>query len=632
MNLREFGVGLQPVGVGKSLIFLSAMAVAFFSLWGWGWLMRRCTRTPLASAPLTVAIGLGTVIFLGGLLNVTRIAVSGTLDLVVLVGLLLAVFGWFKGTRRLPRLTVAQGCAWVLPLLVAWFLANYLTPVAGFNYHDDFERYFVYPVRMLATGTLAPNPLGYLGADTLGAEAFLQGFLVSRFPIEYIGSVDLAGGLLLCLALTGFGLPSGRWAIFAIVSESLLIVINPQLVNISSVFSGVALIMAVILLGGDPAPVERNGGSSPLTGLLYAAMIALKTTFAVFVGVHLLVTVLAGLGPLRHRLRWSLGTGAWTLGWLAPWLVLHGPLYLAGMTSSATRPVIDPVSEPLDFFSNARLPYGLTQFQFTGLALLGILVTVCCAIAVVRKEVQRTAPVASAMIAGLTAGLSYLIMVAGLGPLMYGRETAIRYAIPLLMGTLPTALRLLDAIGPRPRWLMALPVGGGIVMTLLLAPPFVQRVKAMADTHVPWAYFLNYSTGARAEFLAYCDEVLHGAVRNEQARIQALVPPHETFAVWTMAPFWLDFHRNTIWHTDPYGIAMPWARWPAKARYFLLQHNGPSVRSGEVYEMMKNAPGASDRIVGFRAEAFLQDLVAHSGRQNIVYSDDTYALVRLSEP
>jgi len=633
MSLLEFDVNVQPLGVGKSLIFLCVTAAAFFSLWGWGWLTRRCTRSPALSAPLTAAIGLGAAIFLGGLLNVTRIAFSLTLDLLVLLGLLFAALGWLKGSRRLPQLTVGRMVAGVPLLLVAWFSVRHLTPLAAFNYHDDLERYFAYPVKMLATGTLAPNPLGYLGADTLGAAAFLQAFVAAHLPIEYLGSVDLAGGLLLCLALAGFGLPPSRWAVTATAAECLFVAVNPQLVNISSVFSGAALIMAVVMLPGDSS---TDGGKSSvttaLTGMLYAGMIALKTTFAVFVGVHLLVSALAGFAPFRSRLRCTLLAGGWTVVWLAPWIALHAPLYLAAFKADSSLPPIAKVAEALNLFSLAPLPYGSTPIHFTGLAMLGLLTAVWCRTACALNPELRTPSAASVITAGLSAGLAYLVFMVVLGPLMYGRETAIRYAIPILLGTLPAALRMLDFIEATPRWLAALPASGGLVMALFFAPSLAQRVKEMAVFRVPWAYFFAYSAGGQAEFLAYNENALHGTARAQLARIQDMVPPDETIAVWISMPFWLDFSRNTIWHADPYGVAMPWAHWPVEARYFLVEYNGQAVRTGEDYEAMKTAPGASDRIVGFRAESFLQELVNHSPRENILYRDDSYALVKLASP
>lgn len=64
----------------------------------------------------------------------------------------------------------------------------------AFNFHDDFQKYFAYPTRMLATGTLAGSTLSALGSETLGAQSFLHALVLSVLPIGYINGVDAVFG------------------------------------------------------------------------------------------------------------------------------------------------------------------------------------------------------------------------------------------------------------------------------------------------------------------------------------------------------------------------------------------------------------------------------------------------------
>lgn len=578
-----------------------------------------------------MAIGLGALIFVGGWLNLASMATGPVLDALVLAGLLFAGVGWIKRAHGPVRLTAAAGLAAVPLLLAAAFLAVYLTPVPAYNYHDDLERYFAYPVRMLATGTLAANPIGYLGADTLGAGAFLQAFVVAHFPIEYVGSVDLAGGFLLCLALAGFGLPVGRRGVMSIVAQCLVLVVNPQLANISSAYGAAALIMGAVLLAGEPAADERAGARAAVTGLFCAGMIALKTTFIVFVGAHLLVGLVVGFAPWWRRWHSCWVTGAWAVIGLLPWLFLNAPLYWAAWQAEQLPAMTAGLREPLELWSSTPLLYGSTQAHFTALAVLGWMLAAWYGFAAWRSPVLRDSRRAAAIQAGLTGGLMYFALVVGLGSWMYGREAATRYSIPVLIATLPLAVRLGgEGVGGW-RWPAVLPAAGGLGAIFLFAPSLHQRVKIMAATHVPWAYFVGYSPGSRDEFLAYNRAVLSGEAVERLARIQSLVPEHERLGVWVMTPFQLDFRRNPIWHADPYGIAMPWAPWPMGVRYFLLEYNGPAVRSGEVYEVMKTAPGASDRMVAFRVEEFMRRLMRAAPPETFIYRDDTYVLIRFPE-
>ena len=54
-------------------------------------------------------------------------------------------------------------------------------PPSIYNFHDDYQKYFAYPVRMVETGTVFGSPLSAMGLQTLGAQAFLDGFVVGVF-------------------------------------------------------------------------------------------------------------------------------------------------------------------------------------------------------------------------------------------------------------------------------------------------------------------------------------------------------------------------------------------------------------------------------------------------------------------
>jgi hypothetical protein len=79
--------------------------------------------------------------------------------------------------------------------------------------------------------------LTYIGADTLGAQAFLHGFVNAHRPIQDVAAVDCGFCLVLCVVIAGFSLRPRGWGLVAVVAELLMVAINPLVVNISSVFS-----------------------------------------------------------------------------------------------------------------------------------------------------------------------------------------------------------------------------------------------------------------------------------------------------------------------------------------------------------------------------------------------------------
>jgi hypothetical protein len=63
-------------------------------------------------------------------------------------------------------------------------------------------------------------------------------------------------------------------------------------------------------------------------------------------------------------------------------------------------------------------------------------------------------------------------------------------------------------------------------------------------------------------------------------------------------------------------------------RYFLLEYNGPAVRTSRELEQLVNEKRPAERRLGVRALAFLQELGARARRSKIVYDDGVYLLMR----
>jgi len=53
---------------------LVVFAAAAFMLYGWGWAARRVLRARETNWPATAACGMAVLVFLGGVLNLTRLA------------------------------------------------------------------------------------------------------------------------------------------------------------------------------------------------------------------------------------------------------------------------------------------------------------------------------------------------------------------------------------------------------------------------------------------------------------------------------------------------------------------------------------------------------------------------------
>ncbi len=201
---------------------LAIMAIVALMLGGWGWAFRRLAGLERAPWPIAIALGMAAVVFLGGVLNLTRLAYPWALGAIVLAGVGMAVVALREAPFERPSWLISG----IIGAILIFTAATQLPPDI-YNFRDDFQKYFAYPVRMLQTGTVFGSPLSAMGSQTLGAQAFLDGFVVAFFPITYINGVDAVFGLLLCLILAAqFTRDAGicsrsRWSASRVCSSSI---------------------------------------------------------------------------------------------------------------------------------------------------------------------------------------------------------------------------------------------------------------------------------------------------------------------------------------------------------------------------------------------------------------------------
>jgi hypothetical protein len=604
------------------LVFAFAAVAAFaFVLYGWGWATRRLLSAESSAAsntesntdtrnwPFTAALGMAAVVAIGGLLNLARLAYPWALALVAIAGVALGVAALASGERL--RCSLAS---LILALLVLTFVVGTQLPPAAYNFHDDYQKYFVHPVRMLETGTVFGSTLNDIGFDTIGGQAFLDGFAVAAFPIRYINGVGAAFALFLCILLAG-EFTRGRRELMplTIVCALSVVFINPQFVNISALFTGSLLMMAVI------AEASEGEGSSPaVTGLLYAALLALKSTFALFVVLHIAAT------PFLRGTKWT-GRAilACTLFFL-PWFLLHAPHYAAILHPSATAPetgVREP--ETFDIFSAEALDYGSTPADYTGLMLaIGV-----CGLMLIWSR-QRVDMAAASCFVALAA---YFIMIYVSGPRNAGYSQAVRYFAPFAIGAAPAAFglagrALLDAARPRAQWLrVGVPLLVATVPVLAFAPSLRARVQQARHSGSVLAFSW---LAPDPDYIEYSRQVLYGDMRQRVAAAQAAVPPGEAAIVWINTPFYLDFKRNRIADVEPgAGLITPWSKMP-DAHYFIWEYGGyATVDSDNYREEMAEGPDMMRRVGAARLN-MSEKLDALMKRGQKLYDDGSIVVFR----
>ncbi len=566
---------------------LFLIAVATLMLLGWGWAFLKLFRVEPKNWPTTVALGMAAVVFIGGILNFAKLAYPISLAAVAGIGALLAILA----LRTLDRPPLIA--AIIIAIVVSFTIATQLPP-SIYNFHDDYQKYFAYPVRMVETGTVFGSPLSAIGLQTLGGQAFLDGFVVAFFPIRYINGVDAVFGLFLCLLLASQVTKDRVMNVVCILS---VVFINPQYVNISTLFCGSALIMAMLAVE-DAASL----------GLLYAALIAMKPIYSVFAAIHLAALAVWGT---RFRLPWAFRAAIAAALFLLPWALLHAPNYIAALR--AHHPAPTPVdgeidAEPMNIFSFHPLPYGSTAANYTALAFAFAICGVLCW----RSKSHKT-------VAWCVTGVAtLLIFVYVFGPMQYGYEHGLRYFTPVAIGLAPA---IFGSTTHRLRWL---PLTIAIIPLVAFGPSLVSRVAAEIGTHSAASY--SWLT-KDPEYLEYNQRVLTGPVRQEVKALQERVPAGEPILTWTTTPFYFDYRRNRIIDIDTAGIGVPWAALPS-ARYLIWDYAGFATEDAEFYERTALNAGAGERRDSMRTLDFIRLLESMVEKGEVLFDDGEVEVVR----
>lgn len=647
------------LGILVFLVFFAA------SLFGWGVAFRAIFRLPVGGVPTTVVLGLSFLVFIGGLANLGGIAYSEVLLVLLVCGMGATLFDAFRFVRALPEgsrsfairsaLSFSRSTAIVFLLIAvaaAFAIVTQLRPSA-YNIHDDLQKYFYLPVKMLDTGSVFGSATSAVGSETFGGAAFLHGFLVAWFPIAFINGMDAVLGLLLCLFLVVqlTGESRARNLIGCVLCLLLVVVVDPQYVNVSPLYLAAAAMMGAIGCIAVPDEVRRGEvGSAAAVGVVCACLGALKTSYLLFGSLFIPLVMLSflcgGLG-FKAAFGWAFRASVCFLLFLAPWLLLHAPNFVSALSAqdartfylgnlprmSADMSAFDAFyAAHIEFFSFESTQYGASVSAYTLLGLAGIAVGVLAAMAGSRHE-NGGRDRFLILFLSLLFPIAFFVFVSRLSLVLSGVETAVRYSTPyaigVVTGVFALASRAIQApVDGKPAALrLSIFAAAALVPLAIFSTPFSARVEktyalksALSFLHPSYAdTYANYVNG-----------VLEGETWRSVAAAQNAVPPGVKMVAWIDAPFLLDFRRNAIQEVDIAGLATGWAR-ISDVSYFVWQYSGYATRKRRDYEAAIVGPGAYDRRVASIALAFAERLGIVGGAGEVLYNDGSIVVFKVQE-
>ena len=616
-------------------------------MYGWGRLLPFMKDQSEVST--TVVIGLGLVLFIGGILNSLHLANEVAIKIVFFVGLASLLARLFpvryKPKESLRRFFANRSHAFLtlsVVGLIALISAVALVPEA-YNFHDDYQKYFVYPVKMLSTGSANGSSLSAIGRETFGGQAFFQAFFVSWLGLKAINIFDSVFCLVIvALLLIEQGRKYGA-PLFGLLVAGLLVLIHPQYVNVSSLYSAVLFMAtAAILMAKLTDHVYRTLSSFYVTifalSLCFAALVALKASYGIFPAFYFFFAM-SLTWILREKSRnltivtltTPLLSVVFALPWMIPTLVR---IFLDNTTNTPLEFTIDNSTQSIvNWFSTDSLFYGATLMHYTGLVVLGILSIIVFWYQFrreIRSGLDQNVGYAISGCAALLAGIAaFILIIQFVSPVYFDLGTAIRYAIPFLIGSIPAGLLLvyisISTIHHKARLALAILV---TISGASFAQPTVQRITQ----GVTCGSQLSFKPLAcNPNYIDYNKEVLDGDRRQLTLQWQQQIPKGAAFMAWINTPFYLDFKRNMVLEIDIAGLDNPWASFPS-AEYLLWDHGFATRPIPKLQQTAQIAP-MYDRRNAIRALQLLNKMttMSNNGGLRVVYKDREAVLFKLQK-
>jgi hypothetical protein len=515
---------------------------------------------------------------------------------------------------------------------------------------------------------LGGGHLNALGSETLGGQALLHGFVAAHWPIGYINSVDTVFGLTLCLMAVSSAALNRRlplWCVPLLVALPLFI--NPQIVNVSASYTASAL-MLFLFCGTWRELKDRDRSSSPwphaiCTGLVYAAILALKTSYLLLPAVHFIVLAL-GLAIYAIRLKgvfsWATKVVISSVFFLLPWLAV----YLSNLSAffsfrsypnisflgmgdfKNTAPVINPFSlEPLFWGFGDGLAYYTLTILIIGFC--GIILIVFQSPSYRSNKASNATAIATCF----TPPILYIANIFLISPMLIGLDTSLRYLCPVIIAAAPSAMIIaatsvseVNAQIDTQRLFVKKPIFVVAFFSLLVlgffSASFIERVKQAAA----YGSILSFGPLVRnPQNIEYNHYVFSKDAKEKVQTAQHIVPQYKSLAAWTSLALYLDYKRNHIVNIEPAGLITPWADFPFgqaieegisyfKALgidYVLWQYSGYAVWSEQLISVLTASPYKGLHLTGVRIHQFLDFLASVTGQSEILYDDGSCVILRL---
>jgi hypothetical protein len=566
-------------------LFFVVAVVFLMSAIGYGSLLSRwCFAGHRIDAAFAAAVGIAILVFVGGILNALGLAFGSLIDALLSAGVISFVA---QNARTVvhpdQRARLVAQCRrdslepglW-LAAAVFVFSAIWVVPTTRFNPHDDLIQYLFRPFHMLQFGSVGANWFDSTGADSFGAQSWMQAFFLNHLSAKYADAFDAVICFSLsCALVVALGRALGVARIYRLIAVLVLVFANPSQVNISAIYSltttilGLTLSLLLFARSYFDQAKTRTWTRALIPSVLFVATLsALKFTTLFFVaGVCLMLTLAA---IITFRTWRDVGIAvlvALALGTIAivPWTLIFVPQYMASLSAPPPDPNWTLTWQQIlreSWLVHSRLwlqvdpdpgQYGQRALVST-CAVLGVLIAPIILVGLRANRGKSTiAETFTCTVVGPSAVVLYLIGP-GLVPWSY-----LRYSAPFLISAFPAAiLFVLSATSATYKTASGY---RSFARTVLAGAVLAASAIVITLTAEDLVWRLNSAVHGRTDPREARRDVADLLSADYKQRIRAIqnkIPPGKKILAAIITPTQLDLERNPTDALFMAGLSSPW--------------------------------------------------------------------------
>ncbi len=326
----------QPITARSVAAFAGALAWAWLllvSFAGWGRLTGKFLQIGRLPCSVACAVGIATVVFLGGLLNLAHAIYTAVLLAIAGLGVLFYLwlrkerpqaYRWsrfWRSTSNWARIVI------IITLLILIGRVAATVRLGEFRVEDDGSAYLVYPQKMLAAHHFASDPFSDRRViSSVGGSYLLQAMVIAATSLPHIGMADRTLGLaLMFLALLDLGIAFGLSPPRIAAMELIAYLVPQETFNLTFSILPIALFLAMVWAIFRTMEQADNWQwrYAALMGAVGGAVISLKSTYLPYVGALALVPYLILFWKKRTKQIWIMPivAGIAALIIMAPWMI-----------------------------------------------------------------------------------------------------------------------------------------------------------------------------------------------------------------------------------------------------------------------------------------------------------------------